>query len=97
MSTLSTPSIAVSSGASGPPAPKAKGLQLGSNKQPHNAAASLADELEREASAEIGDAWGDAGDLMDVNADTDDWSQCYTLPIRVILATHTVILYSSGI
>lgn len=58
--------------------PKGKGLQLGANKQPYRGVSDLAAELEREAAAGMGDAWGDERgeeDLMDVNADADDWSK----------------------
>lgn len=46
-------------------------MQLGASR-PHVDAAEWLDETE----AEVGttNAWD--GDLMDVNADTDDWSEC---------------------
>ncbi|KAF9518113.1 hypothetical protein BS47DRAFT_1338700 [Hydnum rufescens UP504] len=80
MSNVSAPSITVSSDPSGPTPPRVKGLKLGANKQPSYAGVSFAEELEREASAEIRDAWGDGGDLMDVNADADDWTAFESAP-----------------
>jgi len=70
-STVSSPAF--------PPASKGKSLQLGASKTSSNlaAASSLADEWIEEAAAENdkeGDnPWG-TDDLMDVNADQDDWS-----------------------
>ncbi|KAF9070890.1 ARM repeat-containing protein [Rhodocollybia butyracea] len=61
---------------------KTKGMQLGASKVPSSvAAALLADQLAEEAAAEEAgiegsNPWGD-DDLMDVNADSDDWSTCY--------------------
>jgi SCY1-like protein 1 len=52
-----------------------KGLQLGTNKA--TAGIILAAQLAEEAAAREdvdNNAWG-PGDLMDVNADQDDWSQ----------------------
>ena len=57
---------------------KAKGMQLGAGKVPAGiAAASLAVQLEEEAAAEEGidgNPWG-TDDLIDINADEDDWSK----------------------
>lgn len=53
---------------------KTKGMQLGASKAP--AAASLAVQWEEEAAAEEGiqdNPWG-TDDLIDINADEDDWS-----------------------
>ncbi len=58
------------------------GMQLGgaSSSSAHKAAGSsslvdaLAGEFEEDGD-EVADAWGQ-GDLMDVNADADDWSEC---------------------
>ncbi|KAJ8076987.1 Nuclear aminoacylation-dependent tRNA export pathway component [Marasmius tenuissimus] len=62
---------------------KAKGLQLGANKvPPSTVAASLGQQLAEEAAAEDGvdsNPWGN-DDLMDVNADEDDWSAFETAP-----------------
>src|ERR1700683_852905 len=79
-STLSSPSvphtsnIAMDLGA----ASRAKGMQLGASKVPASvAAASLAAQLEEEAAAEEGvegNPWG-TDDLIDINADEDDWSE----------------------
>ena len=72
-------------------------MQLGATKKPlggvngrfastglgAGGAGSLAEELEREAAAELdaaggSNAWGEEGeDLMDVNADADDWSKSF--------------------
>ena len=56
-------------------------MQLGGpakiNQRQQKETSSLADTLAAEYEDEedsVGDAWGD-GDLMDVNADTDDWSE----------------------
>jgi hypothetical protein len=38
----------------------------------------LAAEYEEDEAGSVGDAWGD-GDLMDVNADEDDWSEWETV------------------
>ncbi|EJD37516.1 ARM repeat-containing protein [Auricularia subglabra TFB-10046 SS5] len=79
---LASPALSTVSAFAGNGAPrpsKAKGLQLGASKKP---AASLAAQI---AAAEdddpvddgaIEDAWG--GDLMDVQADQDDWSECHS-------------------
>lgn len=66
-----------------PPARKAGGMQLGGSashaRQAGNAAGStslvdtLAGEFEEDGD-EVANAWG-SNDLMDVNADADDWSQ----------------------
>ncbi|CDO75531.1 hypothetical protein BN946_scf184871.g12 [Trametes cinnabarina] len=58
---------------------KSKGMQLGATKVPTSAASSIPDWAE-EAAAEIessqsSNPWGN-DDLMDVNADEDDWSEC---------------------
>ncbi|KAL0581808.1 Nuclear aminoacylation-dependent tRNA export pathway component [Marasmius crinis-equi] len=66
-----------------PAASKARGLQLGANKVPPSVvAASLGQKLAEEAAAEDGidsNPWGN-DDLMDVNADQDDWSAFETAP-----------------
>lgn len=53
-------------------------MQLGASKVPAGiAAASLAAQLEEEAAAEDGvqdNPWG-TDDLIDINADEDDWSK----------------------
>jgi SCY1-like protein 1 len=60
--------------------PRARALQLGANKVPAGlAAASLAQQLADEAAAEDGiesNPWGN-DDLMDVNADENDWSELF--------------------
>jgi SCY1-like protein 1 len=60
---------------------RAGGMQLGGssrvNQKQQKEVSSLADTLAAEYEEEegsVGDAWGD-GDLMDVNADADDWSE----------------------
>ncbi|KAJ7287403.1 armadillo-type protein [Mycena rebaudengoi] len=58
------------------PTAKSKGMQLGAHKLPASvAAAALVEQLAEEAAAAEteGNPWGD-DDLMDVNADDDDWS-----------------------
>lgn len=58
-------------------ASRAKGMQLGASKVPASvAAAALAAQLEEEAAAEESNPWG-TDDLIDINADEDDWSQCF--------------------
>jgi SCY1-like protein 1 len=60
------------------PKSKSKGMQLGASKVPQG---SLAEEWAEEAAAEVGlgvnasgeNPWG-GDDLMDINADDDDWS-----------------------
>lgn len=61
---------------------KGKGLQLGANKMSSAASAALINRLADEAAAENGgdddsNPWG-TEDLMDVNADEDDWSELFT-------------------
>ena len=53
----------------------AKALQLGANKHSRGTpfSSAFAMDLERAMGAEIQSAWG--SDLMDVNADADDWSK----------------------
>nr|VWP01486.1 ESCRT-II complex subunit VPS22 [Ganoderma boninense] len=58
---------------------KGKGMQLGATKLPASASSSIPDWAE-EAAAEVDTSsgtnpWGN-DDLMDVNADEDDWSKC---------------------
>ena len=55
-------------------------MQLGGNKQTSALkTAALAAELAGEVEAEAVNAWGN-DDLMDVNADDDDWSAFATAP-----------------
>jgi len=55
---------------------KAKGMQLGSSKVAASVAATaLAAQLQEEAEAEESNPWG-TDDLLDINPDEDDWSQC---------------------
>ncbi|KAJ7502830.1 armadillo-type protein [Mycena galericulata] len=66
----------VKSGVSPPTAPKSKAMQLGAHKVPASvAAAALVEQLAEEAAAAEGEGnpWGN-DDLIDVNADEDDWS-----------------------
>lgn len=62
---------------------KAKGMQLGASKVPASSshfAADWAQEAAAEAEASQGEIpWG-SDDLMDVNADQDDWSMSLDLP-----------------
>lgn len=62
---------------------KAKGMQLGASKVPASSshfAADWAQEAAAEAEASQGEnPWG-SDDLMDVNADQDDWSMSLDLP-----------------
>ncbi|KAF5370779.1 hypothetical protein D9758_002135 [Tetrapyrgos nigripes] len=81
-STVTSPSFPTKSTPSS--SSKAKGMQLGANKvSPGVAAAALAQQLEEEAAAEEGvsqdNPWGN-DDLMDVNADEDDWSAFESAP-----------------
>lgn len=56
-------------------------MQLGGNKQSSaSKTAALAAELVGEAEGEATNAWG-TDDLMDVNADEDDWSAFATAPV----------------
>jgi len=63
---------------------KSGGMQLGGSsrmKQQHQSEGrsvvdALAAEFEEDEAGSVGDAWGD-GDLMDVNADADDWSEFF--------------------
>ncbi|KAL4248157.1 Catalytically Inactive Kinase-Related Protein [Abortiporus biennis] len=83
-STLSSPST----NSLGSSTSKAKGMQLGANKVPANVtmskmAAEWAEEAAAEAEASQSNPWG-SDDLMDVNADQDDWSAFETAPAPVI-------------
>ncbi|KAI0093158.1 ARM repeat-containing protein [Irpex rosettiformis] len=75
--TLSTPGVKPQSGLNGSTS-KAKGMQLGASKTPvtSHLTADWAEEAAAEADAEESshaNPWGN-DDLMDVNADQDDWS-----------------------
>ncbi|KAJ6497835.1 armadillo-type protein [Mycena sanguinolenta] len=66
----------VKSGLSTPTPSKSRGMQLGAHKVPASvAAAALVEQLAEEAAAAEGEGnpWGN-DDLIDVNADEDDWS-----------------------
>ncbi|KAJ7647578.1 armadillo-type protein [Roridomyces roridus] len=72
----------VRSGLSTPSLPKGKGMQLGAHKVPASvAAAALVEQLAEEAAAaeSDGNPWGN-DDLIDINADEDDWSAFETAP-----------------
>lgn len=79
-STVSTPDAIPTLGsfASGSGS-KSKGMQLGASKVPTSLSASFAADWAQEAAAEVeaegggANPWGN-DDLMDVNADQDDWS-----------------------
>jgi SCY1-like protein 1 len=68
---------------------KSGGMQLGGSsrsKQQHQSEGqslvdALAAEYEEDEVGSVRDAWGD-GDLMDVNADADDWSESYAMARR---------------
>lgn len=92
VSAHSAPVMATITSSHGPS--KAKGLQLGATKQSLNKS-SLAAELEKEATAETGtgDAWGDEGDLIDVNADAGDWSE--PLNVTSLLRWSPLTFYSN--
>lgn len=69
----------VKSGVSTPTVSKSKAMQLGAHKVPASvAAAALVEQLAEEAAAAEGEGnpWGN-DDLIDVNADEDDWSACF--------------------
>lgn len=66
----------VKSGLSTPTPSKSKAMQLGAHKVPASvAAAAMVEQLAEEAAAAEGEGnpWGN-DDLIDVNADDDDWS-----------------------
>ena len=70
-SALSSPGLATFSS----PNSRTKALQLGASKKTLASSsknATLASELAQELENETSNAWG--GDLMDVNADDDDWN-----------------------
>ncbi|KAF7375945.1 Protein kinase domain-containing protein [Mycena sanguinolenta] len=72
----STSLSGVKSGLSTPTPSKSRGMQLGAHKVPASvAAAALVEQLAEEAAAAEGESnpWGN-DDLIDVNADEDDWS-----------------------
>ena len=70
---------------------KPKALQLGVDKHSHGTsfASAFPPDLEKEIASEAKSAW--ANDLMDVNADADDWSKWVsrkrTILIRLIFTT----------
>ncbi|KAJ6593650.1 hypothetical protein B0H19DRAFT_29582 [Mycena capillaripes] len=71
----------VKSGISTPTRSKSKAMQLGAHKVPASvAAAALVEQLAEEAAAAEGEGnpWGN-DDLIDVNADDDDWSWVFIL------------------
>ena len=79
--TLSTPDRVPTASALGSTS-KAKGMQLGASKLPVSSSTHMPAEWAEEAAAEAaaeedagqGNPWGN-DDLMDVNADQDDWSE----------------------
>lgn len=73
-SAVSSPAIRTQIG----PTSKSKGLQLGANKVPASViAAALADEwIDETAENNDSNPWG-TDDLIDVNADQDDWSEIF--------------------
>ncbi|KAF8893945.1 hypothetical protein BD779DRAFT_1753347 [Infundibulicybe gibba] len=84
MSATSSPALPSGRGnpATQKPASRAKGLQLGANKTPQSRvlAEQLAEEIEA-GEREDSNPWGNE-DLIDVNADQDDWSAFETAPIQ---------------
>ncbi|KAF8070341.1 armadillo-type protein [Lyophyllum atratum] len=69
------------------PTSRTKGMQLGSNKVPPSIATSiLADQWVEEIadSAGAGNPWGN-DDLIDVNADQDDWSAFESAPSPIVV------------
>ncbi len=84
-STVTTPAVP---GFSIKPASRGKGLQLGAHKSSSAVSAALIDQLTEEVAAENDNPWG-GDDLMDVNADEDDWSQSDLLAhsVRLMLST----------
>ncbi|RDB24858.1 N-terminal kinase-like protein [Hypsizygus marmoreus] len=76
---------------------RAKGMQLGANKVPSNiAAAVLAEQWAEEVAESVGseNPWGN-DDLIDVNADADDWSAFEGAP-SVILEPKPLAPSSNG-
>ena len=71
--TLASPPIRQKSTFTNGTPSKAKGMQLGASKTPISAI--IATEFDDINQADIDDAWGH-DDLIDVNADADDWSTC---------------------
>lgn len=89
--TLSSPAVPVRPASFAAPgnASKAKGMHLGANKVPAGVqASSSVPDWAQEAAAEIdagqGNPWGN-DDLMDVNADQDDWSAFETAPVAPVV------------
>lgn len=79
-STVTSPSVsAMNMGAS-----KAKGLQLGAHKGSTSMAAAdsvLAEDFGGGDEDDDDNPWGE--DLMDVNADADDWSTCFLCCVKM--------------
>lgn len=72
--------VGAKSGVSSPTPSKSKAMQLGAHKVPASvAAAALVEQLAEEAAAaeSDGNPWGN-DDLIDVNADEDDWSLIFS-------------------
>ncbi|KDQ15250.1 hypothetical protein BOTBODRAFT_296597 [Botryobasidium botryosum FD-172 SS1] len=67
------PAVILPSKSASAPAPKgpSKGMQLGGSHKSPTITFGAADIAAEEAAEEVAGAWG--GDLMDVNADADDW------------------------
>lgn len=91
-STVTTPAI---QGFPAKPISKHKGLQLGASKSSSAAAVALIDQLTEEVAAEShgfeSNPWA-GDDLMDVNADDDDWSISHACVRNYILTPLQVLL-----
>jgi len=72
------PSTSTSTPAPAPKAPS-RGMQLGGSHKSPSITFGAADIAAEEAAEEVADAWG--GDLIDVNADADDWGSFEAAPV----------------
>ncbi|KAF9017526.1 ARM repeat-containing protein [Hymenopellis radicata] len=91
-STVSSPAIP---GFSIKPASKGKGLQLGAHKSSSAVSAALIDQLTEEVAAENDNPWG-GDDLMDVNADEDDWSAFEVAPPAPVVQPKPTPAFTNG-
>ncbi|KAF8909893.1 armadillo-type protein [Mucidula mucida] len=91
-STVTTPAVP---GFSIKPASRGKGLQLGAHKSSSAVSAALIDQLTEEVAAENDNPWG-GDDLMDVNADEDDWSAFEVAPVPVVQPKPTPAFLNGG-
>ncbi|KAG7449615.1 ARM repeat-containing protein [Guyanagaster necrorhizus] len=99
-STVSSPAVATFNQPIRSTSSKSKGLQLSATKSSSAGTAALVDQLAEEVDAEKGhldsNPWGN-DDLIDVNADYDDWSAFETAPTPEVVQPKPVRPSASGL